>query len=1065
MRITEISVGRSITVFTAMFMVTLMGWTAYWGLPRESNPDVKIPFVMVFAPYYGTTPRDMENLVTRKLENELKSVSDLHEMSSTSGDGVSTVVLEFNPDVEMVDVLQRTRDAVELAKPELPQDVREDLLVFELSSDDWPIMNVIVSGDYDPVQLKKVGEDLQERIEDIKGVLEVDLSGGIEREVRIDVNPERLRFYELGLPDVQDAIVLQNIAMPGGELKIGAYDYQVRVPGEFETIQEIEEIVVNPAAPTPVYIRDVAKVSFGIKDRDTYARLNSTDAVSLAVKKRAGENILAISDGVHVAIEEMREIAPPGTRIQIVSDQSIMIRSMVSELQNNVLTGMLLVVAVLFLFLGFTNSLFVGVAIPFSMLTSFVVLRAIDYTLNMVVLFSLILALGMLVDNAIVIVENIFRHRVNGQGRVEAALNGTSQVSGAVVASTLTTISAFLPLVFWPGIMGEFMSLLPVTVIITLSASLLVALVFNPVLCSKFMRVPENPAEQKPRFGDRLMGLGHASYEPVLRLALRHKALTLILSVGALAGVFALFLKFNAGVELFPDTDPTYAYVRIEAPSGTHLELSDSFARTVEKAVAEVPELLAYVTEVGSGGGGDGGFSTGVGAGPAHLGLVSMEFIPHEDRTGSSREALDDLRHALADFTGAKLYIEKQEDGPPAGKPVTIEISGDDFNELGRLADLIKAEIRSTPGLVDLQDDFDRGRPEVQIRPNVDKAGRYGLRTWDIANTIRTALQGLDVSKFRVGEDEYDIVIRFAGEARRNVEDLERLTVFHEGKSIPLGAFAAIEYTTGLGAIRRIDGQRVVTVSGDAALGHNGNAVLAQVQKRLADFHVPDRYFLSFAGESEDQEEAEAFLSEAFGIAIMLILLVMITQFTSLWIPFVIISSVVLSLIGVFIGLMVTRTPFGIIMTGVGVISLAGIVVNNAIVLLDYIVKLRARGMDKDEAIVQGGKTRFRPVILTAITTILGLIPLTTGLSIDFGRLFSGDFGIALIIGGESSQWWGPMGVAVIWGLAVATFLTLVIVPVMYGTIDPIKERLRRIVGLKRRRQQPEELVASEGGG
>ena len=437
-----------------------------------------------------------------------------------------------------------------------------------------------------------------------------------------------------------------------------------------------------------------------------------------------------------------------------------------------------------------------------------------------------------------------------------------------------------------------------------------------------------------------------------------------------------------------------------------------------------------------------------------------MEFVPQAERTRSSRDQLDELRRRMADFTGANITIEKVEDGPPTGKPVNIEISGRDFAVLGSIADRIKARIRGVPGLVDLEDDYDRGRPEIQIRPDLEKAARYGLRRMDVASTVLTAIRGEEVTQYRVGEDEYDIVVRFAPSARKSVEDLRDLTIYYEGQYIPLEAIAEVSYEAGLGAIKRLDGRRVVTVTADVAAGYNGNAVLAQVQKTLADFPMPPGYRLDYTGESEDQEEAEEFLGQAFQIALMLIFLVMVSEFASITVPLVIMTSVILSLIGVFFGLLVTQTPFGIIMTGVGVISLAGVVVNNAIVLLDYTIQLRNRGMEKVEALVTAGRTRFRPVILTAVTTILGLIPLTTGLSLDFDRLLHGDLRRALIIGGESSQWWGPMGVAVIWGLAVATVLTLVVVPVAYASLDHVKAGFRRAVtwpvSLLRRRRAAE---------
>jgi multidrug efflux pump len=1038
LRITDLAIRKAITVFVLMLAVTVLGVISYLRLPREATPDVKIPFVMVYAPYAGTSPEDMENLVTRKIETELKSLADLKQMTSTSQEGVSTIVLEFNTDVEMSDALQKVRDGIELAKPELPQDVRDDLIIMELSAEEWPIMQVVLSGDYDPVALKSAAEDLQEELESIEGVFAVDLTGGVEREVRVDVDPDRLRFYDLGLGDVMDAIALENVTLPGGELSFGNYEYQVRVPGEFRNVEEISAVLLNPGAETPVYLGDVAQVSLGLRDRETISRLNGVDAITLSVKKRSGENIIRISEQVRAKLDEILPGFPAGTHVAVIADQSGYVRDMVNELENNILSGLVLVVAVLFLFLGLTNSLFVGCAIPFSMLLSFIVLRALGITLNMVVLFSLILALGMLVDNAIVIVENIYRHMTNGKDREDASRSGTGQVSGAVIASTLTTLCAFGPIVFWPGIMGEFMSYLPITVIVTLSASLLVALVFNPVLCARFMKVPRDPGPRR-RPGDRLIDFGLRTYEPVLRFCLRRRGLTLTLAFLVFLVALAAFRKYNAGVELFPDTDPTYAYVTVEAPSGTRIEVSDAYARSIEKEIARVPDLLAYTTQVGAG----GDFFVPGGA-PSNRSLLSMEFVTREERHGSSRKGLEALRSRLRGFTGAKLIIEKQEEGPPTGAPVNVEISGPDFATLGALADQVRERIRGIEGLVDLQDDYDRGRPEIQIRPDLEKAARYGLRREDVASTVRIGIRGQEVSRYRIGEDEYDIVVRYAPQTRSSVEDLEKLTVFHEGESIPLTAFAEVSYEAGLGAITRIDSRRVVTITADVAAGYNGNRILDEVRKSLAGFSLPSGYRFAYTGENEEQDEARRFLSDAFLIALLLIFIVLVTQFGSVTVPFVIMSSVLLSLVGVFLGLLTTRTPFGIIMTGVGVISLAGIVVNNAIVLLDYVIKLRDRGMPEHEAIITAGKIRFRPVLLTAVTTILGLIPLTTGFSLDFARLFRGDLGHAVVLGGESSQWWGPMGVAVIWGLAVATFLTLVIVPTMYASIESSKRAAHR---------------------
>jgi len=1036
MKITAGAIRKYPMIFAFMAVIVMIGFDSYKTLPRESSPDVKIPIVMVMAPYTGTSPADMENLVTRKLERELKGLPDLKEMTSNSFYGMSHITLEFTSDVDMSDALQKVRDRVDLAKPELPSDTREDLLVMEISSSDWPILQINLSGDYDLFLLKKTGEDLQERLEQISGVLSVDLVGGIENEVQVLVDPERLEFYELGIIDVQDAVALQNLTIPGGKLSLGQYDYQVRVPGEVEDPLEILDFVVNIGVDKPVYVRDVATVEFGIKDRETISRVDGRDAVTLMVKKRSGENIIHIAEKVRATLVEMESTFPEGTEISIVGDQSEEIKTMVHELENNIISGLILVVAVLFLFLGFTNSLFVGVAIPFSMLLSFIVLRAMGITLNMVVLFSLILALGMLVDNAIVIVENIFRHRAKGKNAVDGARDGANQVSTAVIASTLTTICAFGPLILWPGIMGEFMKYLPITLIVTLGSSLLVAMIFNPVLCSRFMKEPR-PGGGSTRLGDWFMSTGLRTYKPTLEWALGHRALTMIIMVVLFFGMLGIYMRFNSGVELFPDIDPNVAQVVVEAPSGTRIELTDAYTEQVEEQVAEVGDLVAYSASVGVA---TNGMGNGESA-PSNNAIVMMEFVDKADRSRPSPEALDDLRARLDAFTGATLTVEKREEGPPTGKPVNIEISGDDFNVLGDIAGQVRERIRGIPGLINISDNYDNDLPEIELRPDVEKAARFGLRTWDIAGTIRTALHGAETAKYRVGEDEYDIRVRYQEGFRRKVEDIEGATIFYEGENIPVSAFAQTKFKTSLAGISRIDGIRVVTVSADVGPGFNGNALLAEVQQELSDYSAPAGYKIEYTGESEDQAESMSFLSDAFAVALMLILMVLISQFSSVTQPLIILISVFLSLIGVFAGLLITHTPFGIIMTGVGVISLAGIVVNNAIVLLDYMNQLRNRGMELQEAIIHAGMTRFRPVVLTAVTTILGLIPLTTGFSVDFARIFDGQWGKVLVVGSESSQWWGPMGVAVIWGLAVATFLTLIVVPVMYSSLESMKMR------------------------
>jgi multidrug efflux pump subunit AcrB len=823
---------------------------------------------------------------------------------------------------------------------------------------------------------------------------------------------------------------------------------------------------------------------------------------------------------------------------------------MVSELENNILSGLILVVAVLMAFLGFRNSLFVAVAIPLSMLLSFVVVQALGYTLNMIVLFSLILVLGMLVDNAIVIVENIYRHRELGVSAVEAASMGTEEVALPVISSTITTLCAFAPMLIWPGIVGDFMSYLPVTLIIGLSASLLVALVFSPTLCAYFMtvspaKVSDDGSKNEGKVLSRYRRLLTYLLEPApdegtrgwfLRNWMLPLAFVVLACIGASVGLFAMLLESESaaasafvqvvillagiafglqgilwlvwsvarratswppyvtdrrsgtiwsmgailaltfvaygilgqGVEFFPEIEPEQIFVDVEAPSGATLETSDELVRRIEERTGDTRDLLHVVANVGSRGisveGGDG--LGGGGGGASNQSRITLDLDDREKRSQKSFETLAEVRQAVSDLYGAEIQVDKPQEGPPVGKPVTIRIFGDDFDELYRLSQEVQEKIRTVPGLVNLDDDLDRGKPELRLHVDRVEAMLAGLSTEDIAATIQTAVRGTDASEYRVGEDEYDIVVRLAPEARGSLDDLGNLTVPDEdGIPVPLRSLVRLEPGVGPAAIRRVDLKRVVTVDGDVVRteGRTEESVRAEVAARLSELSFPPGYRWTFAGSNQEEEESQAFLQRAFVIAVLLIVLVLVTQFDSLILPAAIMVSVVLSLIGVFWGLIVTRTPFGIIMTGIGVISLAGIVVNNAIVLCDFIRQAREKGMTKTAAVIEAGLIRFRPVLLTAVTTVLGLIPLTLGVNVDF-------FQRTVTFGGESSQWWGPMGVAVIFGLTVATVLTLVVVPVTYHTLDSLSGALdalavgRRSCGEEKTRELPKgvEIHASE---
>ncbi|HIG45745.1 MAG TPA: efflux RND transporter permease subunit [candidate division Zixibacteria bacterium] len=1002
MIVSDLSIKNKTSVFVLTGLIILMGLTAYFSLPRESAPSITIPIIIVATPYIGVSPADIENLVTQPIEKRLKELSDVKEITSTSSEGISTVVIEFETDVNIDNALQKVREKVDLARTEIPQDAEESS-INEINLDNVPIMVVNVSGAHNLVTLKDIAEDLEDRIESVAGVLDVTLVGGLEREVQVDVDPNRLTYYNLGLEDIIETIREENLNLPGGSIKTSTLRYAVRVPGEFSNTQEIGDLVVEARNNQPIFIRDVATVRFGFKEATTYARFNGLPCVSLNVQKRTGENLIKIADAVNTLLDEERNRLPASVELTVLADQSKDVRRMVSDLENNIITGLILVVIVLFLFMGVRNAMFVAIAIPLSMLLSFIVLETMGYTLNMVVLFSLILALGMLVDNAIVIVENIYRHCEEGYSLVEAAMKGAGEVAVPVIASTLTTLCAFAPMLFWPGIIGEFMGYLPATLIITLSASLFVGLVINPTICSVLMTV--NKKQQEQQWLQRF----RFAYQHFLGWALDHRGRILATTFGLFLSMFVLYYFFGKGVEFFPETEPNQAFIDVNAAIGTRLDISDDIVRQVETSLAGIPGISLFTANVGSSP--DPSDVRSSGGGTPHKSRIIVDFVERADRSQSSFTTVEMIRERTAGLVGARVELTTPSQGPPTEPPVKIEIVGDDFAVLGRLSKEITQRIQDIPGLVDLKDDYDSGKPELK----------------------RTAINGTEASEFRVGEDEYDIVVRFAEQSRGSFADLDRLHVMHEGILIPLANLATIKVVGGVGSIKRKDQERVVSIIGNVE-GRLPSEVLKEIQGTMNGYQLPSGYVVRYVGENVEQDESQDFLTKAFVIALLMITLVLVTQFNSITMPFIIVMSVLLSLIGVLLGLMVTATPFGIIMTGIGVISLAGVVVNNAIVLIDYIRKLRERGLGRREAIIQGGVTRLRPVILTAMTTILGLIPLGTGFSVNFATL-------SFEIGGESSQWWGPMAVAVIFGLAVATVLTLVVLPVMFDVLTGLTER------------------------
>ncbi len=1101
------AINNRISVLVIVALIAIMGAVSYLTIPKESFPNITVPNIFVTTIYPGVSPEDMESLVTRKLEDELGNISEIKEMTSTSSEGYSSVVLEFDTGIDIEEALQKVREKVDLAKAELPEDAEEPL-VQEVNLSEFPIMQINLSGEYDLEILKDIAEDLQDKIEAIPTVLGVDLTGGLEREVQVDVDLAKLKYYNLSFGDIIGAISSENVTIPGGDISVGTKSFLLRVPGQYQETQPIADVVLKVNQGQPIYLRDIASVTFGFKERETYSTLDDSPVITLGVKKRTGENILETYDQVSAILENALPTLPPTTTYKITNDQSKDVNNMVNSLENNIISGLILVIGVLLFFLGVRNASFVGISIPLSMFLSFIILSALGITMNMIVLFSLILALGMLVDNAIVVVENIYRYLEEGFDNFEAAKKGTGEVAGPIIAGTATTLAAFAPMIFWPGTVGEFMGYLPKTLIITLSSSLFVGLIINPVICALFMTI--NNDEQKAELTKRgkqilygflafvLLLLLAASfvtwtmliilgillwllnayvlepvgkwwqgeglnvfihwYENTLVWALNNRGKTVGIAIFVLIMSFVTLGVFNPGTEFFPENiPPRDVYVQIETPVGSDVEFTRSVVEKVAERVKNIPQANDINTILAVSGAAISSDPSGGGGNSTHKGTVAINFVDYELRQGDIFEAMEYMRNDLNGIiAGAKITVEKPQDGPPTGPPINLEISGPDMDELTRISNTVLSilEADSIFAKMDgLETDLPDSRPEIRVEVDREKAGLYELNTNMIGMTVRQAINGVEASKFRDGKEEYEIVVRLAEEYRDDLSTLSDLTVFHEGVQIPLSEVANWEISDGFGGIRHKESERVITLSADVRSGYQSNAVLAEAQGVLSQYleALPPGYTYEWTGQQQEQDESFAFLGRAFLIAIFLIAFILVSQFNSIVKPVIILSSVVMSTAGVFYGLVTFQMAFGL-MAFLGLISLAGVVVNNAIVLIDYVDILRTRdGMDLRSALVQAGKVRFRPVILTAVTTTLGLVPLAIGFNFDFitlvnnPLLFFTHIGEYIYWGGEQAAWWGPMAIAVIVGLSFATFLTLILVPVLYSVIERGKMSLHRI--------------------
>jgi multidrug efflux pump len=1041
---TKFALKNPVSVIVLALLLFVTGLVSFTGMQRESFPEIKIPYIYVTTVYAGANPPEVENLITQKIEDKLDGVDGVKQMTSSSNESYSNIFLEFDPSVKVEDALRRVKDKVDQAKGDLPLDAEEPITQ-ELNFSSIPIVNIALYSDYDLEQLEALADNLKDRMAKIPGVLEAKIQGKRDREIAIDVDPALLRQYGLTLSDISKAVSTQHTNVPGGTMITSGFRFSIKVTGELTDPDQFNDLIVRSVNDKMIRIKDVAHVAFTYtRDRQSISRTNGKPSLTLTVAKRTGEDIVRIVDESKKIVDEEKQHWPAGTHYEITYDMSKNIRQMVDELQNHLLMGIILVLLVLSFFLGVRNSIFISTAIPFSMAMGFIALYYMGVTLNMVVLFSLVMVLGMLVDDGIVVVENIYRHLGMGKGRFEAALDGTREVMIPVFTATLTTVAAFTPVLFMPGVMGQFLKYLPLTVGITLSGSLFVAFVFNPVFASLTMN---NKEARRLEGGERTWFEDFKNlYRKLLQRSLNHPALLALFCIlFVVSGIF-MYGKFGPGVVFFPVIEPDVASVQIEGALSQDIAITDAAIGTPESIVMSMPAKVASVktisTIVGSG---KSSRMVSSGQAESNKGYIDIVFKDFEERSVSSYKTMSWLEDTLPQMVpGWKVQVIKQAMGPPTGKAVELEISGDDYQQLSRLADSIKSMVGKVPGLTNVVTDYDPARPEIRVNVDREQAKRMGFSTLDVASAVRGAIYGNEAAKYRVGKDEYKIMVRLAPEARENLNGLNEIVISKDGKEAPLPSVATITQGANIASIKHIDGKRTIQVTAELAPGQKDE----RGPKKLAltavnKMRPPVGYTIRPGSGNRMQAESQNFLIKAFFVAMGLVFLTMVFQFNSLFQPFLILIGILLSLGGVFWGLLITNetsafinlitggaadlrsVTFAILMSGVGIIALAGVVAKNGIVLIDFMNRLRKSGRPLREAVIEGGATRLRPVLLTAITAMIGLLPIATGVGLDFIHL-------GVVTRSATTQWWAPMAWAIFWGLLFNTLLVLIVTPTFY---------------------------------
>ncbi|MBF9221572.1 efflux RND transporter permease subunit [Hymenobacter ruricola] len=1123
---TSWSINNKTSIYIITVLLCVAGIFAYVKLGKEKFPDIVIPRIIVATVYPGTSPTDIENLVTRQLEKEIKSVNGVKHINSTSNQDYCIVDVEFNSGIDVQYAKQLIKDAVDKASTELPNDLPTAPTVKEINISEQPIMYVNLAGNLPAAQLKKFADDFQDKIEALPEITRVDIIGALDQQVNVDVDLNKLRASRLSFTDISRAIGGENVTVSGGSIDVGGQKRAVRVAGQYVRAEDIADIQVKNLNGSPVRLGDIATVTDGFKDRESYARLDGKPAITLNVVKRQGENLIDASDKIKAVIKESKASLPKELTITVTGDTSNDTRVTLHDLINTIVIGFLLVTFILMFFMGTTNAMFVGLSVPISMFLAFLIIPGFDFTLNMIVLFAFLLALGIVVDDAIVVIENTHRllHEHPDLSTQKAAKFAAGEVFVPVLAGTLTTVAPFVPLMFWPGIVGSFMYYLPVTLIITLMSSLVVAFIMNPVFAVSFMQREEHFEEDlhsKPKVTRgflitmgvliglgvlfNLMALGakpdvspegevsglmghflgnvclalaafialdrfilvkmiawfqtralprfQNGYASLVRWAISHPTLVMVGVVLLFFGSFVAVGIRKPAIQFFPKGDPKFIYTYLKMPVGTRVEVTDSITNVLENRIYGVigrhnPDVESVITNVAIGAG-DPGEATAQGVSQSHMGKVGVAFKELSERKGQATHIyMDKIREVVKGIPGAEVSVDQEASGPPTGKEIAIEVAGDDYPKLAALSKKVIRYVDSLKigGVEQLRSNLEDRNPEIAVNINRTRANREGISTGQIGLEVRTAIYGSEASKFKTPDDEYPIQVRYAKPYREDVDAVVNAPLtFRDAtgaiRQVPISSVADVTYGSTYGGIKRKDTKRVITISSNVLGGYTGPDVVRNIQTALKSFPLPPGYTINMGGAQENQKETSDFLPLAGIGALALIFLILVTQFNSFSKPVIILSEVLFSIAGVFWGLAITGQNVSIVMTGVGIIALAGIVVKNGILLVEFTDILRAQGMPLREAIVLAGRTRLNPVILTATAATLGLIPLAIGLNIDFYELFASG-NPHFFIGGESVTFWGPLAWTIIFGLVFATGITLLVVPVMYLLSETLKGKI-----------------------